>query len=133
MPLDPDAPLEPRGPDLLSRWSDAQLITALAVTALAIRLYLALTSYCIAADGVEYVRMARDFAAGEPARAMKSVFSPLYPWLMSLLNRLVGDWETSGNLISVILGSASAPLVFLLMRCVFGRRTITLAAGALAA
>src|SRR5713226_6162780 len=53
----------------------AALLLALGV-ALAIRLYLSLTSYCIAGDGVAYLGMARDFAAGEPAKALDNVFSP---------------------------------------------------------
>ena len=46
--------------------SDCPEKTALTLTilfAFAIRLYLSLTSYCIAGDGVAYLAMARDFAA----------------------------------------------------------------------
>jgi hypothetical protein len=85
----------------------ATLLIALGV-ALAIRLYLSLTSYCIAGDGVAYLGMARDFAAGEPARALDNVFSPLYPYLVSLAHSLVSDWELAGNLVSALLGTARA-------------------------
>ena len=74
--------------------------------ALAIRLYLSLTSYCIAGDGVAYLGMAQDFAAGASAKALASVFSPLYPWIISIVHRIIPDWELAGNLVSAILGSA---------------------------
>jgi len=84
--------------------------TALALTvslAFAIRLYLSLTSYCIAGDGVAYLAMARNFAAGEPAKALASVFSPLYPWLIAIVHHLIPDWELAGSIVSAILGSAT--------------------------
>jgi hypothetical protein len=49
-----------------------------------IRLYLSLTSYCIAVDGVAYLAMARKFAAGESAKVLAAVFSPLYPWIIAV-------------------------------------------------
>jgi len=87
------------------------LLLALGV-ALAIRLYLSLTSYCIAGDGVAYLGMARDFAAGEPAKALDNVFSPLYPYVVSFAHLLVPDWELAGNLVSALLGTAAIATVY---------------------
>src|SRR5579863_6617377 len=99
------------GPRWLPRaLEDCPRGTALALTvlvALAIRLYLSLTSYCIAGDGVAYLGMARDFAAGAPAKALDNVFSPLYPYVVSLAHPLIPDWELAGNLVSALLGTAS--------------------------
>ncbi len=72
-----------------SRLTDTQLVLMLTGGALAVRLYLVFTSFCISADGPVYIRMAREFAAGEPAKAMAAQFSPLYPWLIALLHPAV--------------------------------------------
>lgn len=101
--------------------------------ALAIRLYLSLTSYCIAGDGVAYLGMANDFAAGEPAKALDNVFSPLYPWVVSLAHSFVPDWELAGNLVSALLGTASIATIYYLTREVFERRDLAIGAAALAA
>jgi len=101
--------------------------------AFAIRLYLSLTSYCIAGDGVAYLAMARDFAAGAPAKALASVFSPLYPWIVSIAHRLIPDWELAGSLVSTMLGSAAVATVYLMTREVFERHDLAIGAAALVA
>ena len=125
------------GPSWLPHWLEdcpesAALSLALGV-ALAIRLYLSLTSYCIAGDGVAYLGMARDFAAGEPAKALDNVFSPLYPYVVSLAHSLVTDWEVAGNLVSALLGTAAIATVYYMTREVFERRDLAFGAAALAA
>ena len=112
-----------------ARWP----IAAITAAALAIRLYLVFTAGCIAPDGVAYLAMAREFAAGEPARALAWVFSPLYPWMIAVLHRLTPDWELTAEMISVVLGTATIPLIYYLMRESFGRRDIALCAAVLAA
>jgi 4-amino-4-deoxy-L-arabinose transferase-like glycosyltransferase len=97
------------------------------------RLYLSLTSFCIAADGPDYVRMARDFAAGHTLSALNSHLSPLYPWLIALVFRIVPDWELAGGLVSTVFGTATVVLVYLLIREVFERRDLAVGAAALAA
>jgi Dolichyl-phosphate-mannose-protein mannosyltransferase len=110
--------------------------TALALTiliALAIRLYLSLTSFCIAGDGVAYLAMAREFAAGAPAKALASVFSPLYPWIVAVAHRLIPDWELAGDLVSTILGSAAVATIYLMTREAFERDDLAIGAAVLAA
>ena len=110
--------------------------TALALTiliALAIRLYLSLTSFCIAGDGVAYLAMAREFAAGAPAKALASVFSPLYPWIVAVAHRLIPDWELAGVLVSTILGSAAVATVYLMTREAFERDDLAIGAAVLVA
>jgi len=88
--------------------------------ALAIRVYLSLTSYCISGDGVAYLAMARHFADGEWRAALDAVYSPLYPALVSLMHRWVADWEIAGNLVSTILGTAAVATTYLMTREAFG-------------
>lgn len=120
-------------PRWLNRWSESRLVICITAVALAIRLYLSLTSFCIAADGVLYVDMAREFNAGRPQRALASIFSPLYPWLISLAHYLLPNWELAGDLISAAFGTATVALVYYLIREVFDRRDLAVGAAVLAA
>jgi hypothetical protein len=124
-----------------SRWlpralSDCPRETALALTiliAFAIRLYLSLTSFCIAGDGIAYLGMARDFVAGAPAKALASVFSPLYPLIVAVAHGLIPDWELAGSLVSTILGSAAVATVYLMTREAFARDDLAIGAAVLVA
>ncbi len=110
--------------------------TTLALTilaALAIRLYLSLTNYCISGDGVAYLAMAREFDAGASGQALASVFSPLYPWLVALAHRLIPDWELAGSVVSAILGSAAVGTIYLMTREAFARDDLAIGAAVLAA
>ncbi len=80
----------------LRRHRETRIVVAIALTAAAIRIYLAVTSYCIAADGVAYIEMAREFRAGRLRDALAWVFSPLYPWLIAAVYPVLGDWERAG-------------------------------------
>jgi hypothetical protein len=110
--------------------------TALAITvliALAIRLYLSLTSFCIAGDGVAYLRMARDFAGGASLKALASVFSPLYPLIVSGTHGFIPDWELAGSLVSAVLGSAAVATIYLMTRQAFQREDLAIGSAVLAA
>ncbi|MGA2412597.1 MAG: glycosyltransferase family 39 protein, partial [Candidatus Binataceae bacterium] len=100
---------------------------------LAIRLYLSATSYCLSGDGVAYIGMAREFAAGEPRRALASVFSPLYPAIIAIIHPAIPSWEAAGNLVSTVLGTAAIVTVFGMTRAIFNRRDLALGAAALMA
>ncbi|MBV8450991.1 MAG: glycosyltransferase family 39 protein [Deltaproteobacteria bacterium] len=122
--------------DELELWmfrSGAAALLVVAGFALAIRIYLSLTSYCISGDGVAYLAMARYFADGQWRAALNAVYSPLYPLLISLMHRWIADWEMAGNLLSAILGTAAAVTVYLMTRQAFGRRDLGLGAAALMA
>ncbi|MGH7916365.1 MAG: glycosyltransferase family 39 protein [Candidatus Binataceae bacterium] len=130
----PEAAAEPRWlPARFEACPETGLVFALVGIALAIRLYLSLTSFCISGDGVAYLGMAHRFAAGDPAAAMKSVFSPLYPCLIAIVHYVIPGWELAGELVSVITGSAAVAIIYYLMREVFERRDVAFGAAALAA
>jgi 4-amino-4-deoxy-L-arabinose transferase-like glycosyltransferase len=117
----------------LSRYSEARVVGALTATAALIRLYLVLTNYCISADGVAYIAMARDFHAGHAQAALAWVFSPLYPRLIAITYRAIPNWELAGELLSTAFGTAGVVLLYYLMREVYGRRGVAAGAAALAA
>jgi len=109
------------------------VVGTLAAVAAAIRVYLVLTSYCISADGVAYIAMAREFHAGRFREALAWVFSPLYPFLVSITYRAIGNWELAGELLSVALGTAGVVWLYYLMREAYGRRGVAAGAAGLAA
>ena len=113
--------------------AESLTIPALVAIALAIRLYLSFTNYCIAGDGVAYVRMAQSFAAGDWSRSLQAVFSPLYPLLIAGVHPLVIDWELAGNLVSAFLGSAAVATIYLMTRESFASCRVAVGAAALAA
>jgi dolichyl-phosphate-mannose-protein mannosyltransferase len=113
--------------------SERRFIAVITLVALAIRLYLSFTSFCIAADGVGYLGMARAFAAGHPAQALGSLFSPLYPFLISLGSRIIPSQELAGELISTAFGTLSIPLLYLLIREAHGDRELAAGSASLAA
>jgi 4-amino-4-deoxy-L-arabinose transferase-like glycosyltransferase len=117
----------------LSRYSERRVVGALVAVAALIRLYLVLTSYCISADGVAYIAMAREYHAGRAQSALAWVFSPLYPWLIAITYRAIPNWELAGELLSTALGTAGVVLLYYLMREVYGRRGVAAGAAALAA
>ena len=122
--------------DELELWmlhSEAAALLIVTGFALAIRIYLSLTSYCISGDGVAYLVMARHFADGQWRAALDAVYSPLYPLLISLMHRWIPDWEMAGNLLSAILGTAAVATTYLMTRQAFGRRDLGLGAAALMA
>jgi hypothetical protein len=128
-----DSACQDDGLELWVMRAETAAVSAVAVCALAIRLYLSLTSYCISGDGIAYLTMARHFADGEWAAALGAVYSPLYPALVALMHRLVAGWEIAGNLVSAILGTAAVPTTYLMTREAFGRHDLGLGAAILMA
>ncbi len=120
-------------PGRIENWPERKIVVALTLGAAAIRFYLTFTSFCISGDGPAYISMAQHFASGEAGKALAAVFSPLYPFLISLLHPIVPDWELAGDLISAVLGTATVPLLYFLMVEVFERRDVAIGAAALAA
>lgn len=107
-------------PALLSGELDrGRLLAIIVAAAFVIRIYLALTNYCISGDGVSYVLMANEFAAGNWRAALGSVFSPLYPLMIAALKPVFGDVELTGELISVLMGTAAVGTIYLMTREAF--------------
>ena len=125
-----------RNGDELELWMlhrEAATLSVVVGFALAIRIYLSLTSYCISGDGVAYLVMARHFAEGQWRAALGAVYSPLYPLLVSLMHRWVANWEMAGNVLSAILGTAAVATTYLMTQEAFGRRDLGLGAAMLMA
>ena len=75
-------------------------------------------------EGAEYIRLAQNLIAGNgyiginlPGKNL--MFPPLYPYFISGLSLIVGNFEISARLISVALGTATVIPAFLLARALY--------------
>jgi 4-amino-4-deoxy-L-arabinose transferase-like glycosyltransferase len=57
---------------------------------------------------------------------------PAFPFVLSLLYRVVGSSEEAGELLNAVLGAITVPVLYALVRRVFGRREALVSAGLLA-
>jgi hypothetical protein len=93
----------------------------LIIIALIPRIIVFLQPQIITNDGTLYIKMARLFSEGNYGGTPGSYFS-LYTFLIFLVQKFVGDWELSGQLISMVLGTISVIPVFLLGRSLYNEK-----------
>jgi 4-amino-4-deoxy-L-arabinose transferase-like glycosyltransferase len=93
----------------------------LVVIALIPRIIALLQPQIITIDGTLYISMAKLFAEGKYAGTSSSYFS-LYPFLIFLVQKFIGDWELSGQLISIVLGTLTVIPIFLLGRSLYNEK-----------
>ena len=93
----------------------------LVIIALIPRIIVFLQPQIITLDGTLYVKIAKLFSEGKYAGAPGSYFS-LYPFLIFLVQKFIGDWELSGQLISIVLGTLTVIPVFLLGRSLYDEK-----------
>jgi len=117
---------------ILPRGGRYRLLGWAIVLALAFRLYLLWQYYCISSDGVHYIDAARDFFAGRLAVGLSSVYPPVYPILIASIYPLIGDWELSGQIWSILSGVLLLIPLYVLFRRIYGEN-VALAACFLAA
>lgn len=99
---------------------------ALVVAAL-VRLYLLWQYYCISSDGVIYLQAAKAFLSGDFSSGFGSIYPPGYPLVVAALYPLIGDWELTGQILSLIFGVAILFPLYWLFRELFGQRVALLA------
>jgi 4-amino-4-deoxy-L-arabinose transferase-like glycosyltransferase len=118
-------------------------LTIILVAALVIRVILVLTTVALGSDGAEYCWTAQRMFAKGLIAGMKGDFLfpfysvnrrlPVYPFLGSLLYRVVGDMVLAMQLISVFLGLGAVALAYAIARELFEPREIAaMAAGIVA-
>ena len=101
-------------------------ILAILLTA-AIRLYLLRNYYCISSDGVHYIDAAKDFFTGNVASGLSSVYPPGYPILIAALYPIIGDWELSGQIWSILFGVLLLLPLYVLFRQLYGEKAALVA------
>jgi hypothetical protein len=93
----------------------------LVIIALIPRIIVFFQPQIITIDGTLYIKMAKLFAEGKYDGIYGGSFT-LYPLMLFLVQKLVGDWEFSGQLISITLGTLTVIPVFLLGRRLYDER-----------
>ena len=99
---------------------DKTYVPAIICAGLVLRLIVALRAPCIEMDGIGYATIADQFAKGLFRAGLNNVFSPLYPFFVSLLHlAVVADVELAGRLVSVFSGVLLIWVSFLFARRLF--------------
>lgn len=101
--------------------SDARLAFLLAIAAFLARYTLYLGTTIFGTDSAQFLLMAQWMGEARFHDALAITYHPFYPFLAAVLNVFVGDLERSGFWVSMVLGSAAAVPLFLLVRSIFGR------------
>ena len=96
------------------------------ILALTVRLYLLWQYYCISSDGVRYIEAARSFFDGRIAGGL-SYYPPAYPLLIASIYPLVGDWELSGQIWSLLSGVLLLIPLYGLFRMIYGEKVALIA------
>jgi 4-amino-4-deoxy-L-arabinose transferase-like glycosyltransferase len=89
--------------------------------ALALRLLLYKWTYLIAIDGTGfYLKPAQYFASGQWMDGLGVGYHPLYPILVASFSKVVGDFELSGQMVSILFGTLAVIPIYYLTRGSFG-------------
>lgn len=100
---------------------DKKNIVILLSFGLVLRLYAFSQIYMISVDGAfQYIPMAKLFYQGEYLQALSQPQLPLYPFLISLLSHVTGNFELSGQLISIFFSLLAIFPIYLLGKSLFG-------------
>jgi 4-amino-4-deoxy-L-arabinose transferase-like glycosyltransferase len=97
------------------------------ILAIVVRLYLLWHYCCISSDGVRYIDAARDFFAGNISAGLSSVHPPAYPLFIAALYPLVGDWELSGQIGSLLAGALLLFPLYVLCQRIYGENVAVVA------
>ena len=101
-------------------------LTALVLLTILTRVIIFLKIEVISNDGIFYVQIAKLLSEGK----YNEIYFPfiLYPVLISLVQKLIEDWELSGRLISIMVSTATVIPIFLLGRRLYNERVAWLSA-----
>jgi hypothetical protein len=102
---------------------DKRNLILLLVIGVVLRIYAFSQIYMISLDGVfPYIPMAKLFYHGEYLQALRQPELPLYPFLISMLTHITGNFELSGQLLSIIFSLAALFPLYFVGRSLFGPR-----------
>jgi 4-amino-4-deoxy-L-arabinose transferase-like glycosyltransferase len=91
------------------------------IAAFTMRLFIA-NAQVIAQDGLLYIKIARNISSGNLQSITEYGIFNLYSFLIALFQKVFQDWELSGKMVSVILGSLTAIPLFFLIKGLFSVR-----------
>ncbi|MGR3294302.1 MAG: ArnT family glycosyltransferase [Candidatus Scalindua sp.] len=97
-------------------------IWLLLIISLSVRIYLSFFTYVIKNDSVAYMQNAKYFAGGDFARGLEHDYHPLYSLIIAALYKVVPHIELSGTIISVLFGTLTVIVFYLIGKSVFDRK-----------
>ena len=106
---------------MLTSMSLSLKLVLLVLITLLTRILAFLQPQIIPNDGVYYIQLAKLFSEGKYEGLSGTYFS-LYPLMVFLVQKLIGDWELSGQLISLTLSTLTIIPVFLLGKSLYGEK-----------
>lgn len=110
------------------RVSSGWALLVLIVLGFSLRLYVLLNAATISVDGFSYINIAKGFFEGNSSEALNVIRRPLYPFLLGLTSQVIGDYELSGRVVSLVFGTAVVAVSFYLGRAVYNERAGLVAA-----
>jgi hypothetical protein len=100
---------------------DKRNLIILFAIGVASRLYAFCGFFVISIDGAfQYIPVAKFFYHGEYLQALLQPQLPLYPFLISILTHVTGNFELAGQVISIIFSLAALFPLYLIGRSLFG-------------
>jgi hypothetical protein len=107
----------------LEKEDKRNLILLLAI-GIALRLYAFCAFFMISIDGAfQYIPVAKLFYHGEYLQALHRPQLPLYPFLISIVTYITGNFELSGQLLSIIFSLLALFPLYLIGKSLFGPKT----------
>jgi len=101
--------------------SDWQYISVLLVIGFVTRMIFFSQIYLISLDGAfQYIPVAKLFAWGEYWEALHQPQLPLYPFLMAIVSKVIGNFEISGQIISFVTSVLAVIPLYLLGKSILG-------------
>jgi 4-amino-4-deoxy-L-arabinose transferase-like glycosyltransferase len=97
------------------------LCSLAAVVAFTMRIFMA-NVQIIAPDGLFYIKIAKSINSGDFQFITEYGFFNLYSFLIALFQKVFHNWEFSGKMVSVVLGSLTTIPLFLLIKGLFSTR-----------
>ena len=92
------------------------------IISLSVRIYLSIFTYVIKNDSVAYMQNAKYFASGDFSSALGHDYHPLYSLIMAVLYKAVPNMELSGTIVSVLFGTLTVIVFYLIGKSVFDRK-----------
>jgi 4-amino-4-deoxy-L-arabinose transferase-like glycosyltransferase len=97
-------------------------IWLLLIISLSVRIYLSVFTYVIKNDSVAFMQNAKFFANGDFSSGLRHDYHPLYSLIMAVLYKVVPNMELSGTIISVLFGTLTVIVFYLIGKSVFDQK-----------
>ncbi len=94
----------------------------LLIISLSVRIYLSFFTYVIKNDSVAFMQNAKYFASGDFSSALRHDYHPLYSLIMAVLYKVVPNMELSGTIISVLFGTLTVIVFYLIGKNIFDQK-----------